>query len=125
MAHKQGIQNLIEAMALEPTTDRTTPMKPKCRTEKKKYDITFIIDGSGSVGSTPFQEALTFVNMIVDLFAIGPDNSRVSVISFNDNPIHDMSFDTSASLGKEQTKTRINTIAYPGGATNTKKCIIQ
>ena len=70
---------------------------------KQKTDLVFLIDGSGSIGSYVFKnEVLRFVREFVELFEIGPDQTRVGLIQYSDQIRHE--FD----LNQHPTKVNIN-----------------
>ena len=45
-------------------------------------DIVFVLDGSGSEGSSNFHTQLNFVNLVINEFTIGPDATRVGLVQF-------------------------------------------
>ena len=49
-------------------------------------DIVFILDASGSIGSTDYQKMLTFVKRVLSGFNIGPHDTQVGLITFDDTP---------------------------------------
>jgi len=50
-------------------------------------DLGFILDESGSIQSRDFKKSIDFVESVSNQFTIGAYNTRVSIISFSDNPI--------------------------------------
>ena len=46
-------------------------------------DIVFVIDSSGSIGSSHFQQALNFTADLVSEFRIGPDFTHIGVITYS------------------------------------------
>ena len=49
-----------------------------------KSDIVFVLDISGSIGRSSFQEVINFTLQFVDGFDIGPTDNQVGVILFSD-----------------------------------------
>lgn len=84
---------------------------------KINSDIFFVLDTSGSVGSSDFQEVKGFVSDFVTGLKIGPNDTQVGVILFGRTGTVEFylnSHSTNASL-----LTAIQNIAYRGGSTNT------
>ena len=46
-------------------------------------DIVFLLDASGSVGTTNFQKQKEFVNKIANTFEIGPNNVQIGITTFS------------------------------------------
>lgn len=45
----------------------------------------FLVDGSGSIGSDVFgDEVLRFISEFIDLFDVGPDQTRVALVQYSD-----------------------------------------
>ncbi|XP_076472602.1 hemicentin-1-like [Babylonia areolata] len=80
-------------------------------------DMVFVLDASGSVGSSNFQTMLSFVQDLVSGFDIGSNKVRVGVQKFSS------STNTEFNLNTYYDQTAINTavanIYYSGGTTNT------
>ena len=49
-------------------------------------DIVFILDASGSIGSTDYQKMLSFVKRVLSGFNIGPQATQVGLITFDSSP---------------------------------------
>ena len=49
-------------------------------------DIVFILDASGSIGSTDYQKMLSFVKRVLSGFNIGPHDTQVGLITFDSQP---------------------------------------
>ena len=45
-------------------------------------DIVFLLDESGSVGSSDFRKALKFVKNVVEKLEIGPNDVQIGVLTF-------------------------------------------
>ena len=83
-------------------------------------DVVFVLDASGSVGSSDFQTMLQFVNDLVDDFDIGTDLVRVGVVKFASSVYPEI--DLHDHSDKSALKNTILGIAYTAGGTYTGKC---
>lgn len=95
-------------LVLAPSTD--------CKAAKLA-DIVFIVDESGSIGTTNFQLVLSFLHSTVSSLEIGQSKVRVGIVTYNDKPaaqVYLNSFDDMSELLKF-----IKIIPYHGGGTNT------
>ena len=54
---------------------------------ESKSDIVFVLDSSGSVGEDNFKVMKDFVKSVVQNLNIGPDNTKVGVITFSRYPV--------------------------------------
>ena len=85
---------------------------------KRKVDLGFVLDSSGSVSIVNYQKMKTFVKDLTSYFRISRDETRVSVMSFsNDATIHipfSRYFDDNVELS-----LAIDDIDYTGGGTAT------
>jgi len=80
-------------------------------------DLVFLLDASGSIGSTDFRNILNLVAEIVSRLEIGPDEGQVAVICFGDTA--SLIFGLTAHDNQADLRTAINNIRYTGGQTNT------
>ena len=80
-------------------------------------DIIFVLDASGSVGTSNFETVKQFIRDLVDAFEIGPNNIRVGVEKYS--TVTNTEFDLKDYLNKKALGTRIMSIPYTGGTTNT------
>ena len=46
-------------------------------------DLIFVLDSSGSIGSTNFRKVKNFVKDVVGAFEIGSDKTRIGIIQFS------------------------------------------
>lgn len=60
-------------------------------------DIVFLLDSSGSVGSSNFQKQLDFVARFGQAFDIGPRNVQIGVVTFASTPHNEFNLNTHAS----------------------------
>ena len=79
--------------------------------------MVFILDRSGSVGSSNHRLALQFMSTAVSFFSIGLDNTRVGVVTYSSSS--SVAFDLDARSTLRSLQDAIEGIAYTGGATNT------
>ncbi|CAC5396105.1 COL6A [Mytilus coruscus] len=86
---------------------------------KAGADIIFLVDNSGSVGSSNFNTTLTFISDIVDGLKIGikKDKFQVGVLTFH-TPVR-AEFNLDEYQDKQDVKNAIMEIRYEGGGTNT------
>jgi collagen type VI alpha len=83
-----------------------------------KLDLGFILDSSGSVGHNNFERMKLFVKDLTDYYKLGPDETRVSVMSFADSANIHIPF--SAYFGdKSQFDSAVDRIRYNDGGTAT------
>lgn len=80
-------------------------------------DIVFLLDSSGSVGSSNFQKMLQFVKNMVNGFDVGKDSVRIGVASFSNQPVQHFSLNT--YFNQSQIIDAINKLPYYQGSTNT------
>nr|XP_019596499.1 PREDICTED: collagen alpha-3(VI) chain isoform X3 [Rhinolophus sinicus] len=94
-----------------------TPLPP--RTDTRKADIVFLLDGSINFQKDSFQEVLHFVSEIVDT-VYGEDASiQVGLVQYNSDPTDE--FFLKEFSTKQQIISAINKVVYKGGRhANTK-----
>ncbi|XP_046581539.1 cartilage matrix protein-like [Haliotis rubra] len=92
---------------------------PGC--EGKPAELFFLLDTSSSIWQPDFRTQLDFVSDVVDLFDIGPNNTRVGVATFSSLYYPQFGLDTYED--KEQLKKAILRIPYMGGNTLTGTAI--
>ena len=84
-------------------------------------DIYFVIDESGSVGSSNYQLMKQFVHDTVNEFDIGSDDTQVGVISYSSYAR--AWFYLNTYQDKSSVLTAINNLPYSGGGTDTAAAI--
>ena len=89
-----------------------------CQNVLRGIDLIFVLDSSGSIGPFNFQLVRTFVTNVVTQLDIGPDQSRVGLITFSSSAIVRFrlnTYRTNASLLQAITRA-----PYSAGGTNTQ-----
>ena len=88
-----------------------------CLVCQTNLDLLFLLDESGSVGSSNHQLGLQFMESVVGFYDISPDGTRVAVISFSSGAREEFDFDHRFTLRGVQRSIR--RISYNGGYTHT------
>lgn len=86
-----------------------------------QLDVTFIIDGSGSVGEDNFNLIVNFLREMISDMDIQPDNVHVSVILLSTNATLVMSMEDFRD--DTNLEAAFQRISYPGGLTKTAEAI--
>ena len=80
-------------------------------------DLLFLLDESGSVGSTNHQLSLEFIESVVGFYDISTNSTRVATISFASGVTTEFDFDDHSTL--RGVRRAIRRIGYSGGYTYT------
>lgn len=84
-------------------------------------DLFFVLDESGSVGSTNYDRMKTFVNQWIDGLDIGENDVRVGLMAYGSFPrVH---FYLNRYYDKADMKEAVSKIGYGGGGTNTARAL--
>ena len=83
----------------------------KCQ---NKIDLGFILDSSGSILRTGFQKMRTFVKDLTNHFAISTGKTRVSLMTFSDEPTIHIPFSQPFSH-KLKFDYAVDSVGYTGG----------
>ena len=86
-------------------------------------DIVFVIDSSGSIGASHFQQALSFTADLVSEFRIGKDFTRIGVITYNGEVITSEQIELNRFYNASELGAAIRGIQYTGGSTQTGRAI--
>ena len=89
-----------------------------CQNVLRGIDLIFVLDSSGSIGSRNFQLVRNFVANVVTQLDIGPDRSRVGLITFSSSAI--VQFGLNTYRTNTSLLQAIARIPYSGGGTNTQ-----
>lgn len=83
----------------------------------RNVDCVFILDQSGSVGSTNHDIAIQFIQNVVSFFSIGLNQTRVGFVAYSRNAHVEFLLDSYTTL--PQLLTAIGNVNYRGGSTAT------
>lgn len=83
----------------------------------KKADLFFMIDASYSINPDNFAKEMEFVHSVVDILDIGPNKTRVGVMTFSDTVKFHVKLEY--NLQKEDFMSHLNSANYIGGGTDT------
>ncbi|ELK16748.1 Collagen alpha-6(VI) chain [Pteropus alecto] len=97
-------------------SERTESLKSGC-VDTEEADIYLLIDGSGSIRATDFQEMKTFLSEVVRMFNIAPQKVRVGAVQYADS--WDLEFEINKYSNKHDLGKAIENIRQMGGNTNT------
>lgn len=64
-------------------------------------DLFFIVDSSSSIGQQGFENIRQFLKNVVNAVTVGPDNTQVGLLQFNDQPkteFHLKSYQTASEV---------------------------
>jgi uncharacterized protein with von Willebrand factor type A (vWA) domain len=84
-------------------------------------DLVFVVDSSNSLSSDDFTRAKFFMENVADAFTIAPDKTRVSVITYSNNP--HVEFYLNSYSTKSSLKTAIQNLHFRPGTTNTASAL--
>ncbi|XP_026146323.1 collagen alpha-1(XII) chain isoform X5 [Carassius auratus] len=83
-----------------------------------KADVTFLIDGSWSIGDESFSKVVQFIYSVVGAFdVIGPSGMQVSFVQYSDDAKTEFKLNTYSDKGT--TLSALKLIGYKGGNTKT------
>ncbi len=86
-------------------------------------DVVFVVDSSGSIGSTNFQLVRDYVYNYTDNLLDRTKNNRVGIILYSSRARVEVSLDYLNNNTKDDLLNRIQAVIYTGGATNTPEGI--
>lgn len=89
--------------------------------ETAQADIVLLVDSSGSIGDSDFEEVKKFLHAFVDSFNLRPDKVRVGLAQFSDRPYQE--FLLGAYSDKRDLHQKLNGLIYRGGGTNTGQAL--
>ena len=84
---------------------------------KVNLDLIFVLDESGSVGPSNFEEVKTFAHDFVDTLTVGPEDTQVGVITYSTEAR--IRFYLNTYQNKHDTLQAIENVPYQAGWTNT------
>uniref|UniRef100_A0A671KQA9 Si:ch211-62a1.3 n=1 Tax=Sinocyclocheilus anshuiensis TaxID=1608454 RepID=A0A671KQA9_9TELE len=89
--------------------------------ETAQADIVLLVDSSGSIGASDFEEVRKFLHAFVDSFNLRPDKVRVGLAQFSDRPYQE--FLLGDYLHKTDLHQKLNGLIYHSGGTNTGRAL--
>lgn len=90
---------------------------------KVNTDIFFVLDGSGSIGNSNFEQVRQFEREFVNNLIIGPKDNQVGTIVFSN--VGSIAFHLNSYSNRSDVVGAIQIIPYPGGSTNTPDGLCQ
>ncbi|WAR09866.1 MATN1-like protein [Mya arenaria] len=87
----------------------------------KAADIYFVIDSSYSINSENFAKEMEFIHSVVDVLDIGPNKTRVGVMTFSDDV--EFLIRLEHNLSKQELLMFSNNAKYVGGGTDTANAL--
>lgn len=99
---------------------RRSGIKEGCG-QMEEADIFFLIDQSGSIHPTDFQDMKKFIIEFLHTFRIGPDHVRLGVVKYADNP--SLEFDLTKYSDVKSLEQAVENIHQVGGGTETGKAL--
>ncbi|XP_026114550.1 collagen alpha-6(VI) chain-like [Carassius auratus] len=119
----QGIsQSVIQKVCttVEETQKEVILMSRGCN-QTAQADIVLLVDSSGSIGESDFQEVRKFLHAFVDRFNLRPDKVRVGLAQFSDRPYQEFLLGEYSDKGDLHQK--LNDLIYRKGRTNTGQAL--
>lgn len=86
---------------------------------RNAVDLLFILDGSGSVGSSNFETMLQFTEAVAAAFDVSPDTTRIGMFVYSSYIYEQFDFNYTITNTKQELLDRIRATTYPGGGTAT------
>ncbi|XP_013404302.1 von Willebrand factor A domain-containing protein 2 [Lingula anatina] len=97
--------------------DDVTELEKQSKCDILRADLVFVLDSSGSVGASNFQQMLTFVQNVVNSMEVGLDKIRVGLIKYSSSSL--IEFDLNDYTNNASVIQRIGNVNYIGGGTAT------
>ncbi|XP_055019926.1 collagen alpha-4(VI) chain-like [Boleophthalmus pectinirostris] len=101
-------------------SSRRTGIKEGC-VQTDEADIFFLIDHSGSIYPSDFQDMKKFIMEFLHTFRIGPDHVRLGVAKYADDP--ELEFDLSEYSDAASLERAVEDVKQRGGGTETGKAL--
>ncbi|XP_067241669.1 collagen alpha-6(VI) chain-like isoform X3 [Chanodichthys erythropterus] len=119
----QGIsQSVIQELCntVEKKHKEVILMSKGCN-ETAQADIVLLVDSSGSIGDSDFEEVRKFLHVFVEQFNLRPDKVRVGLAQFSDRPYQE--FLLGDYLDKKDLQQKLDELIYRRGGTNTGQAL--
>ncbi|XP_043111994.1 collagen alpha-3(VI) chain [Puntigrus tetrazona] len=115
-------QNVILKVCttVEKTHKEVIQMSRGCN-ETAQADIVLLVDSSGSIGDSDFEEMRKFLHAFVDSFNLTPNKVKVGLAQFSDRPYQE--FLLGDYLDKRDLHQKLNRLIYHRGGTNTGQAL--
>uniref|UniRef100_A0A452IQ66 VWFA domain-containing protein n=1 Tax=Gopherus agassizii TaxID=38772 RepID=A0A452IQ66_9SAUR len=117
----QDITNVLEAPVQQQYVSALDAKVPAVCSSASVADIVFLVDESSRIGIRNFQLTRTFLLKIVNALDIGPNNIRVGLVSYSDEPRLEFTLDTFED--KSDILDYLKILPYRGGRTYTGAAI--
>jgi len=88
---------------------------------RRRLDLAFIVDGSGSIGLVNFKRTLNFVRHLVASFVISPSQTRIAFMEYNTRPFRAFTFGQKRTL--RAVLASVSRIPYVKGGTKTGRAL--
>ncbi|XP_045208537.2 collagen alpha-1(XII) chain-like [Mercenaria mercenaria] len=108
-------------MPTKTTTTTLPPTSPGPFPHGCNRDIIFVLDDSGSVGTTNFRHALDFVRSIVQQIEVGPTKAQIGLLSYSTHP--QVGWYLNRFDNKVDVMSAVNKVHYLGGVTHTNEAL--
>ncbi|XP_060165217.1 vitrin [Globicephala melas] len=102
----------LSTQSLEPVSQGD----PSC-----KVDLSFLIDGSASIGKRRFRIQKQFLADVAQALDIGPAGPLMGIVQYGDNPV--TQFNLKTHMNSRDVKTAIEKITQRGGLSNVGRAI--
>uniref|UniRef100_A0A674KDA6 VWFA domain-containing protein n=1 Tax=Terrapene triunguis TaxID=2587831 RepID=A0A674KDA6_9SAUR len=117
----QDITNVLEAPVQQQYDSALDAKVPAVCSSASVADIVFLVDESSRIGLRNFQLTRTFLLKIVNALDIGPNNIRVGLVLYSDEPRLEFTLDTFED--KSDILNYLKKLPYRGGRTYTGAAI--
>ncbi|XP_030278177.1 collagen alpha-6(VI) chain-like [Sparus aurata] len=102
------------------SVSRRSSIKEGC-VKTEEADIFFLIDNSGSIFPTDFQDMKNFITEFIHTFRISPEHVRIGVVKYADSP--QLEFDLARYSDTKSLEKAIEGIKQIGGGTKTGRAL--
>jgi len=80
-------------------------------------DLIFVLDASGSIDSSGYEQMKVFVSQLVNKFDIESGNARVGLLTYSSTV--DLRFNLNTYRSRAEVRAAISSLTYSAGRTNT------
>ena len=100
-----------------PSPTTPSPSSPPPPTTECPADVIFVVDESGSIGSTNFDLVKSFLSQLVSRLDIDRGNTRVGIVTFSSDVETTINLNAHSSVAS--LRSAISSLGYAGDTTNT------